>query len=374
MTLTNTVPPAQPTDGRPDGSARERREAKARRRRALRRTLAATIVVVVLLGLAGLSWYLVSDVEDLGTQNVAARHLLASSESRVADPATREALAEQIAAADAVLAEPFLTRLTMGTAEVGDALGAASDAVRASMVDLARHEVTAARKSLAAATGRGEKIYAATEGKGADDTVRSSLRAALDTSTAADAAASSAFTGTDLERLGEAEYDLSTKRSVVTAATEAMATAQDAVTCPAPDQVWDPDSGKLQKDQLARIPWAPDFVVRADVLDGLIALDEAYQAEFGTHLTINSAYRSYASQEELYDPSSPIAAPPGCSNHGLGLAVDIGGGVETFDTPQYNWLKTHAEAHGWIHPAFAEPNGRVPEPWHWQSVLARESS
>ncbi|MFE7508647.1 M15 family metallopeptidase [Promicromonospora sp. NPDC057488] len=374
MTLTNAAPSAQPTDGKPDGSARERREAKARRRRALRMTLAATIVVVVLLGLAGLAWYLVSDVEDLGTQNVAARDLLASSEARVADPATREALAEQIAAADALLAEPFLTRLTMGTAEAGEALGAASDAVRGSMVDLARHEVTMARKGLAAATGRGEKVYAATEGKGADDSVRSSLRAALDTGTAADAAASTAFTGTDLERLGEAEYDLSTKRSVVTAATEAMSTAQDAVTCPAPDQVWDPDSGKLQKDQLARIPWAPDFVVRADVLDGLIALDKAFQAEFGTHLTINSAYRSYASQEQLYDPSSPIAAPPGCSNHGLGLAVDIGGGVETFDTPQYSWLKTHAEDHGWIHPAFAEPNGRVPEPWHWQSVLARESS
>jgi hypothetical protein len=374
VTLTNDAPSAYPTDGKPDGSARERREAKARRRRALRLTLAATIVVVVLLGLAGLAWYLVSDVEDLGTQNVAARELLASSEARVADPATRETLAERIAEADTLLAEPFLTRLTMGTAEAGEALGAASDAVRGSMVDLARHEVTSARKSLAAATGRGEKIYAATEGKGADDAVRSSLRSALDTGTAADAAASTAFTGTDLERLGQAEYDLSTKGSAVTAATEALSAAQDAVTCPAPDQVWDPDSGALHKSELARIPWAPDFVVRADVLAGLIALDKDYQAEFGEHLTINSAYRTYASQEELYDPSSPIAAPPGCSNHGLGLAVDIGGGVETFGTPQYDWLKANAEAHGWIHPAFAEPNGRVPEPWHWQSVLARESS
>ncbi|GAA2241386.1 hypothetical protein GCM10010413_49700 [Promicromonospora sukumoe] len=374
MTLTNAAPPAEPTDAKGDGSARERREAKARRRRALRITIAAVVVFFSLVILGGLGWYLVSDVQDLGSETVAARDLLASSEARVADPATREALSAQIAETETLLAEPFLTRLTLGTTDAGEALTAATDAVRASMVDLARHEVTSARKSLKAATNRGEEIYAATKGKGADESVRSSLRAALDVGGAADASASVTFTGTDLAKLGQAEYDLSTNRSVVTAATEAMASAQDAVTCPAPDQVWDPDSGMLEDSELAKIPWAPDFVVRADVLDGLIALDEAYMAEFGQHLTINSAYRSYASQEELYDPSSPIAAPPGCSNHGLGLAVDIGGGVETFDTPQYDWLKANAEAHGWLHPAFAEPNGRVPEPWHWQSVLAREGS
>ncbi len=371
MTLTNAAPPAEPTDAKGDGSARERREAKARRRRTLRITIAAVVVFFSLLVLGGLGWYLVSDVQDLGEQSVAGHDLLAASEARVADPATREALSAQLAEADALLAEPFLTRLSVGTTETGTALVAATDAVRASMVDLARHEVTSARKSLTAATNRGEEIYAATEGKGADESVRSSLRAALDTGAAADSAASVTFTGTDLAKLGQAEYDLSTNRSVVTAATEAMATAQDAVTCPAPDQVWDPDSGLLEDSELAKIPWAPDFEVRADVLDGLIALDEAYMAEFGEHLTINSAYRSYASQEELYDPSSPIAAPPGCSNHGLGLAVDIGGGVETFDTTQYNWLKANAGTHGWIHPAFAEPDGRVPEPWHWESVLAR---
>ena len=102
-------------------------------------------------------------------------------------------------------------------------------------------------------------------------------------------------------------------------------------------------------------------------------LDAAYSEAFGEHLTINSSYRTYESQE-LYDPSSPIAAPPGCSNHGLGLAVDIGGGVETFDTVQYDWLKPHAESYDWTHPDFAEPDGRVPEPWHWESVLARAAT
>ncbi|MFD7308627.1 M15 family metallopeptidase [Promicromonospora sp. NPDC059942] len=371
MTLTNAAPPAEPTDAKADGSARERREAKARRRRTLRISLAAAIVVVVLLGLAGLAWYLVSDVENLGDQKVAAAQLLATSSERVADPGTRVALSAEIAEADNLLAEPFLTRLTVGTSDTAASLAAASDAVRASMVDLARSEVTSARESFAGAGKRAEKIYAATEGKGVDDDVRSQLREALDSGTAVDAAADATLAGTDLADLGQAEHDLTTTRSVVTMATEALVTAQDAVSCPAPDQVWDPDSGLLPDEALAPIPWAPDFVVRADVLDGLIALDAAFQAEFGQHLTINSAYRTYATQEELYDPSSPIAAPPGCSNHGLGLAVDIGGGVETFDTAPYNWLKANAATHGWTHPAFAEPDGRVPEPWHWQSTLAR---
>ncbi|WP_182618764.1 M15 family metallopeptidase [Promicromonospora sukumoe] len=69
----------------------------------------------------------------------------------------------------------------------------------------------------------------------------------------------------------------------------------------------------------------------------------------------------------MYDPSSPIAAPPGCSNHGLGLAVDIGGGVETFDTPQYDWLKANAEAHGWLHRRSAPrtPGGASRGPRRW---------
>lgn len=113
--------------------------------------------------------------------------------------------------------------------------------------------------------------------------------------------------------------------------------------------------------------------MRADTVGGLTELNEAYAAEFGVNLTINSSYRTYAQQEALYDPSSKTAAPPGCSNHGTGLAIDIGGGVQTFGSAQYEWLKANAEAYGWVHPPFAEPSGRNPEPWHWQSVHAPNS-
>jgi D-alanyl-D-alanine carboxypeptidase len=373
VTLTNAAPPAEPSDVKAGSTARERREAKSRRRRTTRAVVIATLVVVLAMSTGGLAWYLVSETDDLAAQNVVATELLASSDGKVAEETTRVALSAQIGQVDSLLAEPILTRLTTGKADARASLGAASDAVRASMVEFARREVTTARQGLATAGNRGEKVYAATEGKGADDAVRARLRAALDTVTAVDDAANSSLSGTDLAELEQAALDLSSNRSMVTVATQALYDAQDAVTCPAPDQVWDPDSGAVPKAELAPIPWSPTNLVRADVLDGLIALDAAYSKVFGEHLTINSSYRTYDEQKALYDPSSPIAAPPGCSNHGLGLAVDLGGGVETFGTEQYSWLKTNAKAHGWVHPAFAEPDGRVPEPWHWESVLARLS-
>lgn len=150
-------------------------------------------------------------------------------------------------------------------------------------------------------------------------------------------------------------------------------TTTPAGTCPEPDQVWSAENGHLSSSELAQIPFASGHYVRADTVGGLTELNEAYAAEFGVNLTINSSYRTYAQQEALYDPSSKTAAPPGCSNHGTGLAIDIGGGVQTFGSAQYEWLKANAEAYGWVHPPFAEPSGRNPEPWHWQSVHAPNS-
>jgi hypothetical protein len=373
VTSTNAMPAVDPSGTKAGATARDRREAKSRRRRAVR-VLVATLTVVLVLGGGGAVWWVTSETDALSARVAAARQLMVASDGKVAEQTTRVALSAQITEADTVLGESVLTRLTTGTADARQSLGAATDAVQVSMVEFARGQVEAARKSLTAAQGRAEKVYAATEGQGVDDGTRERLQSALDTMATANAAADSSVDGEDLAVLEQAAHDLSTNRSVVTVATAALVEAQDAITCPAPDQAWDPDSGKVPSSALAEIPWAPTHFVRADVLESLVKLDAAYKEAFGEHLTINSSYRSYESQESLYDPSSPIAAPPGCSNHGLGLAVDIGGGVEAFETEQYEWLKANAETYSWTHPEFAEPNGRVPEPWHWESVLARSGS
>lgn len=374
MTLTNAALPAEPPGATADTTARERREAKYRRRRNTQAVLATVIVGVLLLGGGGFAWYVVSQTDDLTARNVAAKQLLAASDGKVTEQTTRVTLSAEIAEVDSLLAEPVLTRVLTGTGAAQESLESATGAVQTSMVEFARGEVDAARQSLETTEARAKKVYAATEGKGVDDAVRARLQDALNTTAALHDAADASLAGADLRELEQTALDLGSNRSVVSLATETLAMAQDAITCPAPDQVWDPDSGRVPNSALSPIPWAPGHFVRTDVLDGLVELNAAFREAFGQDLTINSSYRSYESQESLYDPSSPIAAPPGCSNHGLGLAVDIGGGVETFDTEPYNWLKANAEAYGWVHPAFAEPNGRVPEPWHWQSVLARENS
>ena len=57
-----------------------------------------------------------------------------------------------------------------------------------------------------------------------------------------------------------------------------------------------------------------------------------------------------------------FAAKPGTSKHGLGQAVDLGGGVNRFGTAQYKWMKANAGRFGWINPILTN------EAWHWEWV------
>ncbi len=79
-----------------------------------------------------------------------------------------------------------------------------------------------------------------------------------------------------------------------------------------------------------------------------------------------NSYRSYAQQVAVYRVKPNLAAVPGTSNHGWGVAVDFACGAESFGSPGYNWLKKNGPSYGWNHPSWAEPGGSRPEPWHWE--------
>lgn len=88
---------------------------------------------------------------------------------------------------------------------------------------------------------------------------------------------------------------------------------------------------------------------------------------------IESCYRSYEMQEwwrnfYCFFVSCDYAAVPGTSVHGWGRAVDFQDhdGELTFSSPGYQWLKANAWRWGFVHPAWAEPGGSSPEPWHWE--------
>ena len=104
--------------------------------------------------------------------------------------------------------------------------------------------------------------------------------------------------------------------------------------------------------------------LRADAAAAFNTMSQAYAKSFGSPLCVNAAYRPYSRQVQLFASTPSLAAVPGSSNHGWGLAVDLGCGVQNYGSPQYRWMTAHAGAYGWVHPAWALRNPF--EPWHWE--------
>lgn len=107
----------------------------------------------------------------------------------------------------------------------------------------------------------------------------------------------------------------------------------------------------------------------------------------GLELVINSAYRSYTQQEELYneyhamydtETADSLVAKPGYSEHQLGLGVDmtsqsvVDGKYSTFgETKEYQWMKKNAYKYGFIlrYPSSKTSiTGTSNEPWHYRYV------
>jgi LAS superfamily LD-carboxypeptidase LdcB len=112
-------------------------------------------------------------------------------------------------------------------------------------------------------------------------------------------------------------------------------------------------------------------LLRCDAAAAFGQLDAAYRVRFGEPISITSSYRSYDNQVRLKQSwcdrgRCEMAATPGNSNHGWGLALDLGGGINDFGTPQHDWLQAHGPAYGWHHPPWARQGGGKEEPWHWE--------
>jgi D-alanyl-D-alanine carboxypeptidase len=98
------------------------------------------------------------------------------------------------------------------------------------------------------------------------------------------------------------------------------------------------------------------------------ALSKAYAAQTGVPLCITDSYRSLAEQVSVKVSRGSWAATPGTSKHGLGLAVDLCGGVQDFGSATHRWMRQNAPLYGWFHPSWAAAGGSLPEPWHWEYV------
>jgi len=104
--------------------------------------------------------------------------------------------------------------------------------------------------------------------------------------------------------------------------------------------------------------------LRPDAAAAFNKMSQAYARVFGTNICVTDAYRSYPEQVKVFRQRPSLAAVPGTSNHGWGLAVDLGCGIQSSRSAQYRWMAANAGRFGWVHPAWAFHDPF--EPWHWE--------
>lgn len=124
--------------------------------------------------------------------------------------------------------------------------------------------------------------------------------------------------------------------------------------------------------------------VASIVIDNFENMRDDVEKELNVKLMINSSYRSYKSQEEIYNEYKKIslkyadsyAARPGFSEHQTGLAIDITSLEHPYakdfkESTEYEWLKNNCYKYGFIlrYPEGKEHiTGYNTESWHFRYV------
>ena len=118
--------------------------------------------------------------------------------------------------------------------------------------------------------------------------------------------------------------------------------------------------------------------LRKEARDALWNMADAFANEFDTPLTVISGYRSASYQKKLWDLwkcTDTLCAPPGYSEHQLGLAIDV---FEASSESDYSrntrykkyisWLQTHAHKYGYTqsYQKWEAIDAYEIEPWHWR--------
>lgn len=140
-------------------------------------------------------------------------------------------------------------------------------------------------------------------------------------------------------------------------------------------------NGKLEQSDLVIVEGLKDskgrnIQLREDAAKSFKRLNDAFKSEFGKNILINDTYRNYDRQvkERLQAEKSGnpgLAAVPGTSAHGWGLAIDINSGG--WGTDIVKWFKNTGSKYGWSQPSSwpyynkKDIGKNSPlESWHWQ--------
>lgn len=104
--------------------------------------------------------------------------------------------------------------------------------------------------------------------------------------------------------------------------------------------------------------------IASGLYDNLLAAAREFKRRTGFALVVTEAFRSLATQNEFWrrykNGTGNTAAYPGTSNHGLGIALDLGSGIGYGGSPYQVWAEI-AATYGWSNAEGL----RVGERWHW---------
>ena len=93
-------------------------------------------------------------------------------------------------------------------------------------------------------------------------------------------------------------------------------------------------NGSIPLKVLCKVAFAPSQHLRCDAAEALGRLNAAYRAATGRDLVISGSYRTLDEQISTRAAKGTMAAVPGTSNHGWGLAIDLEQATG-YRSPQY---------------------------------------
>lgn len=128
-------------------------------------------------------------------------------------------------------------------------------------------------------------------------------------------------------------------------------------------------NGQLPDEWLCQVGIG-DHRLRQDAAIAFAKMNAAYKSETGEDMKLTDTYRTLDEQVSIAGRKPGLAAKPGTSMHGWGLAIDFGGGAAQASGQQYEWLVAHAGEFGWENPDWAKSSKY--EPWHWEYVPGRQ--
>lgn len=107
--------------------------------------------------------------------------------------------------------------------------------------------------------------------------------------------------------------------------------------------------------------------LRPEAARALDRLNDAFKQRFGRDIRALEGMRSIAMQQHYWDlyraGKGNLAAVPGTSNHGWGVAIDFGSPLDNRYSDEHVWMRATAAAYGWW---WAGGTFGQIEPWHWE--------